>query len=199
MIASVKRQERRERTRRRIVEAAVELHSTIGPARTSYSAVARQAGVSRPTLYAYFPHEEELFRACSAHGFAVDPPPDPRAWMEISDPIRRLVSALTALYAHFRRNEGLMSNLVRDASVTRMRLVQGRTMDDDRAATVERLAAGWTVTPGRARRLRAALAHAAEFTTWQSLTRRHDLDDREAVQLMVALATAAAASAPTLD
>jgi hypothetical protein len=39
-------------TRRRIVEAAVELHSTIGPARTTFSMLAEQAGVQRHTLYA---------------------------------------------------------------------------------------------------------------------------------------------------
>ena len=64
------RQQRRDETRRRIVEAAVELHSTIGPARTSYSAVARRAGVTRPTLYAYFPDKASLFAACSGHANA---------------------------------------------------------------------------------------------------------------------------------
>src|SRR5204863_4119878 len=42
-----KRAELQERTRRRITESAVELHGTLGPSRTSISAVAAHAGVRR--------------------------------------------------------------------------------------------------------------------------------------------------------
>src|SRR6266571_7110017 len=97
------RERKREQTRRRIVEAAVELHSTIGPSRTSFSAVARRAGVTRPTLYAYFPDETSLFMACSAHGLALDPPPDPARWTDAVDPLQRLRLALSDLYAYYRR------------------------------------------------------------------------------------------------
>src|SRR6266581_4876157 len=93
------RERKRAQTRRRIVEAAVELHSTIGPSRTSLSAVARLAGVTRPTLYAYFPDEMSLFMACSGHAFEVDPPPDPQRWNDVADPWRRLRLALTEMYA----------------------------------------------------------------------------------------------------
>jgi AcrR family transcriptional regulator len=55
------------RTRRRIAEAAVELHGTVGPARTTLSAVAERAGVQRHTVYRHFPTEADLFGACSAH------------------------------------------------------------------------------------------------------------------------------------
>ena len=50
-------------TRRRITETAVELHGTVGPARTSISAVAERAGVRRSTLYRHFPDEAALFDA----------------------------------------------------------------------------------------------------------------------------------------
>ena len=56
-------------TRRRITEAAVELHGTIGPARTTVTAVAERAGVQRHTLYRHFPTDADLFEACSAHFF----------------------------------------------------------------------------------------------------------------------------------
>jgi AcrR family transcriptional regulator len=188
---SAARDQRRLRTRQRIVEAAVELHSTVGPARTSYSAVARKAGVSRPTLYAYFPHEEDLFKACTAHVFVIDPPPDPRSWAAIPDPVDRLPVALGALYAHYRRNEARMANILRDASAMKMPEFEGRTIQGDQAAFVEMLAAGWKAPAGRERYLRAVIAHALAFTTWQTLTRPHDLSDGEAAALMVALAVAA--------
>ena len=45
-----KRAEREAETRRRIVEATVALHTSVGPARTTISAVAAKAGVQRHTV-----------------------------------------------------------------------------------------------------------------------------------------------------
>ena len=58
-----KRAEQQAETRRRIVEAAVDLHSSVGPALTTLSQVAERAGVQRHTLYAHFPDERTLFMA----------------------------------------------------------------------------------------------------------------------------------------
>ena len=52
-------------TRQRIAEAAIDLHSSVGPALTTISMVAERADVQRHTLYAHFPDERSLFRACS--------------------------------------------------------------------------------------------------------------------------------------
>jgi AcrR family transcriptional regulator len=60
-----RRAERQEETRRRIVEAAIELHRTKGPARTTLSDIARLAGVQRHTLYRHFPDERAIGLACS--------------------------------------------------------------------------------------------------------------------------------------
>ena len=49
-----KRGESMAETRLRITEAAVELHQTLGPARTSISGVAERAGVQRHTVYRHF-------------------------------------------------------------------------------------------------------------------------------------------------
>ena len=40
---------KQEETRRRIVEAAVDLHSSLGPARTTIAQIAEKAGVQRHT------------------------------------------------------------------------------------------------------------------------------------------------------
>ena len=71
-----RRAEQEAQTRRRITESAVELHGTLGPARTSISAIAERAGVRRSTVYRHFPDEAALFGACSAHWAAANPPPD---------------------------------------------------------------------------------------------------------------------------
>lgn len=84
---------RQEETRRRIVEATVELHQSTGPARTTISAIAELAGVQRLTVYKHFPDERSLFSACTAHYQEQHPAPDLTPWMDISDPERRLRTA----------------------------------------------------------------------------------------------------------
>src|SRR5215207_7995268 len=77
-----RRAERVQETRRRIAEAAVELHQTVGPARTTVSAIAEKAGVQRHTYYAHFPELKDLYQACSALHLERNPLPDPSRWAE---------------------------------------------------------------------------------------------------------------------
>src|SRR3954447_764954 len=109
-----KRAELEEATRRRITESAVALHGTVGPARTSVSALAEHAGVRRSTVYRHFPDEASLFAACTAHWMAENPVPDIGAWAGIEDPDERLRAALAVLYPYYRRIAGMMENLLRD-------------------------------------------------------------------------------------
>src|ERR1039458_8255891 len=109
-----RREESQLQTRRRITESAVELHGTLGPSRTSMSAVAAHAGVRRSTLYRHFPDEAALFDACTAHWAATNPPPDLVAWSAIADADERLIAALGELYAFYRRTEAMLENLFRD-------------------------------------------------------------------------------------
>jgi AcrR family transcriptional regulator len=187
-----RRAERQQETRERIVEAAVELHTTVGPARTSVAAIAERAGVTRPTVYAHFPDAEALFRACSGHVRETVPPPDPAAWRSIEDPGERLETALHALYGYYERLEPLLENIQRDAAV----LPILRELSAYRVRYLENvrqlLLAGWP-SRGRARtRVRRALGHALDFRTWQSLVRGQGCGTDEAVRLMLAFARAAA-------
>ena len=102
-------------TRRRIVEAAVALHGTVGPAWTTLSAIAEAAGVQRHTVYAHFPDEAGLFAACAQHFLANHPPPDVDAWRATRDPRRRAVSALAELYAYYADNRRLIELVLRDS------------------------------------------------------------------------------------
>src|SRR6266511_3604039 len=109
-----KRAELQERTRRRITESAVELHGTLGPSRTSISAVAAHAGVRRSTLYRHFPDEAALFAACTAHWLDANPQPDLTRWAAIKDPDARLRAGLAELYAYYQQSEGMLANVLRD-------------------------------------------------------------------------------------
>jgi AcrR family transcriptional regulator len=181
------REQRRAQTRRRIVEAAVELHSTIGPARTSYSAVARRAGVTRPTLYAYFPDKQSLFAACSGHANAIDPVPDPVRWAAVGDPIERLRGFLSDLYAYYRRNAERIANLERDMPLMQMSAPPGRTIEGDRRRTMETFVADLSRSDPPSERVIAVVRHAFAFATWRSLTQRPGVSDEEAIELMVGL------------
>src|SRR5687767_13795875 len=99
------RAEQEEATRERITRAAVKLHGSIGPARTTVSGVAKEAGVQRATVYRYFPDEVSLFAACSAHYWTTHPLPDIESWKQIRDPGERLRRALADFYGFFSQND----------------------------------------------------------------------------------------------
>jgi AcrR family transcriptional regulator len=183
-----------EATRLRITESTVELHGTVGPARTSISAVAERAGVRRSTVYRHFPDEAALFGACSAHWLASHPPPDVSHWRAIADPDARLSSALGEMYAFYGADPQMLENLTRDAAAVPVvgQLLEGFTTM--LAAAAEILIAGRGTRGHARRRTAAAIGHALEFSTWRSLVREQGLDDGQAVDLMVKLVVAASAA-----
>jgi AcrR family transcriptional regulator len=180
-----------QRTRERITKAAVKLHGTIGPRRTTFSGVAKEAGVQRATVYSHFPDEEALFAACSAHYWMANPMPDPQRWTEIRDPGVRLREALTEMYAFYRRTEEMLEKTSRDAPLVE---TMGKQVAAFRAyleAVVAAIAAGRPERGKARRRVGAAVGHAVVFPTWQSLVREQGLDDGEAVTVMAAMVESA--------
>ena len=189
-----RRAERQQETRRRIVEAAVELHAKLGPSRTTVAAIAQRAGVTRPTVYAHFPDVRSLFEACSGHVRETEPPPDPTLWRAISDPGERLETAVRGLYGYYERLEPLLEHVHRDAAVmpivAEMNAYRVRYLEEIRDLLLE----AWTTRGAARARLRRAIGHALEFRTWQSLVRRQGCATDEAVQLMLAFVRAAASN-----
>lgn len=181
-----KRAEDMADTRRRITEAAVELHGSVGPAHTTISAVAERAGVQRHTVYRHFPTEADLFAACSSHYVEANPYPDPAPWRAIEDPRERLAAALGELFAYFERTEQMWTRVYRDMD---MPVVQSAMQSmaayyDDVVAVLAR---------GRRRRraLTAALRHGTSFATWRSLVHEGGLSRAQGVELISALVEAA--------
>lgn len=182
-----RREHRKEETRQRIVEAAEELHGTVGFARTTISAVAERAGVERLTVYRHFPTEKELVGACAVHFFTLHPLPDARRWARIRDPERRLREALEELYAYYGRTEGNMANFVRDLSLVPFLPEIGAPMWRAFGVFRETLARGWGARGRRREELLAAIGHALDFNTWRSLVRQQGLEAEQAVELMARL------------
>jgi AcrR family transcriptional regulator len=160
-----------EETRQRIVEATVGLHESVGPARTTVSAVAQRAGVQRLTVYRHFPDERALLAACSGHWVAMNPAPDPAPWRGIRDPEERLAEALGEIYAFYGRTEPMMANLVRDAPKMPVLAELLAPHQHYLVAVRDILAAGWGARGRRRELLLAALGHALDFATWRSLVR----------------------------
>jgi AcrR family transcriptional regulator len=191
-----RRAEQEQRTRERITAAAVKLHGTLGPARTTVSGVAKEAGVQRATVYRHFPDEESLFAACSAHYWGSNPLPDPAAWSVIADPHERLELALAEMYAFFRRTEGMLEKTTRDAPVVEAMAEPVAAFRGYLEAVAGAVVSGRSERGRARRRVRAAAGHALSFRTWQSLVREQGLGDGEAAAVMAALVEAAASARP---
>ena len=109
-----KRAEQMDQVRQRIVDAAVALHGSIGPAYTTISAIAEEAGVTRMTVYRHFADEEAIFAACSAHWLSAQQPPDPDRWMGLTDSEQRLRAGLGEVYRFYREGAEMLARIHRD-------------------------------------------------------------------------------------
>jgi AcrR family transcriptional regulator len=167
-------------TRRRIVDAAVDLHGSVGPAQTTVSMVARRAGVQRHTVYAHFPDEWSLLLACSGQVQERDPLPDAQGWRDIADASDRLAAGLEAVYGWYERNADLAACVLRDAE----HHAPTKRINELRMEPVFR---AWCDVLGESRTegQRAMVRLALGYFTWRSLVRESGLDRSAAVQAMV--------------
>lgn len=174
-----RRAEQMAETRRRIVEAAVDLHGSVGPAATTVSMVAERAGVQRHTFYAHFPDERSLLEACSGMALDRDPPPDGAAWAAMADPRLRLETGLGAIYGWYARNAALLACVLRDAEFhAPTREIVALRMGPHMAAYAEGLGQGLSTAQ------RALLVVALGFHAWRSLALDAGLDGPAAATLM---------------
>ena len=163
-----RRAEKQEETRRRIVEAAVDLHSSLGPARTTVSQIAERAGVQRHTFYAHFPDDRSLFLACSGLALERDPLPDLAALRSQPPGRERLRRGLEQFYGWYERNAGQAACVLRDAEHHALT----REMVELRMVPVFDEAAG-ILGEDLGERERALLAVALDFACWRTLGRTH--------------------------
>jgi AcrR family transcriptional regulator len=171
-----------DETRARILDAAVELYETVGPAATSMSAVAERAGVTRATVYRHFRTDSDLANAVidewdpGATGLT-------DAAAAATDPAARLRVALAQLYGRYRATEAMTRNLLRDSHA----LPVERRPDLRASARTVREVVGHAGFGGPgSSTAAAALGHAVAFETWSSLS-GEGLDDDAIVELMVRL------------
>src|SRR6266508_2461317 len=179
-----------DQTRQRIVDAAVHLHTTVGPANTSISTVAEEAGVTRLTVYRHFPDIEELFAACHGHWFDLHLPPDVAAWRAIPDLEARARRALGELYGWYRNNADDLYPINRDAMTMPAGAQAARRAES--AALAGALVEGHADRGQGGRELRAVAGHLVIYWTWRSLVVDQGLTNDEAVELAVRILIQAA-------
>ncbi len=175
-----RRAEQQAETRLRIVEAAIALHGSIGPALTTVSMVAERAGIQRHTFYAHFPDERSLLLACSGLSLERDPLPDGSAWPAIADRGERLRTGLGEVYGWYERNAALAACVLRDADYHALtREITELRFGPHIATWHEALGAGLTI------KQRAVLHLSLGFPTWRALVRESGLNQDDAVGVMV--------------
>jgi AcrR family transcriptional regulator len=186
-----RRAESQQQTRQRIAESAVFLHGTLGPARTSISAVAAHAGVRRSTVYRHFPDETALFDACSAHWRAANPAPDPAGWAGAGSPDARMRIAVGELYAYYGRTADMLDNLFRDESTVPLIRDRFAAFHGYLGVVRDILMAGRGLRGRARRRTQAAIGHVIAFQTWKSLVREQGLVESDAVEVACRIVAAA--------
>ena len=175
-----RRAEQQAETRLRIVEAAVDLHGSVGPAQTTISMVAERAGVQRHTVYAHFPDERSLLMACSGLVQERSPLPEAAPWRDIEDRHERLRAGLSAIYGWYERNAELAGCVMRDAEHHPLvKEISALRLGPYFASYHEVLGAKLNA------KQQAMLHLALSFFTWRTLVREGGLKQNAAVAAMI--------------
>lgn len=98
------RLQRQAELKARIAAAASRLHALQGGLGTSWADIAREAGVSLPTVYKHFPDYESLIPACTGHAAAGAPPFPAEQILKCTDlpaAAEALVEATDRMHAYF--------------------------------------------------------------------------------------------------
>ncbi|HSH40720.1 MAG TPA: TetR/AcrR family transcriptional regulator [Arenicellales bacterium] len=180
-----RRAEQEAETRRRIVAAAAELHGEKGPRDTTVSAIAARAGVQRLTVYRHFPDERSLFQACTSHWLADNPPPGLDDWAGVQEPEHRTRTALTALYAYYRRTSEMWRLSYRDREDVEALQAPMAGFQQHLDRIRQDLLSAWKPGRGTGEHMRAVLGHCLRYGYWRDFN-----EEGLADEAMAALATA---------
>jgi AcrR family transcriptional regulator len=190
-----RRAERQDETRRRIVNAAIELHA-VGPA--SITAIAARAGVGRVTVYRHFPDEDSLIIACTSTVFESRHLPDPATWGEVRDPAARLRIALDLLYAYYAEMAPLFASAEANSAAHPGLVTAFAPFDGALERIRQSLRESWLVETSPGSLIAGVIGHATAFATWRSLTTDQGVTPGQAVEAMVRLVRATADATPRL-
>jgi AcrR family transcriptional regulator len=186
----LRRAELVDQTRQRITQAAMCLHTTVGPSHASIAAIADQAGVTRLTVYRHFRDQDELFAACMGHWLTLHPRPDPAAWSATRELQARARRALTEIYKWYAASGHELYPIYRD--IDAVPPSTRAVMDAHALAMAEAITGEDGSAADRGRSLRGVAGHLVSLSTWRSLVLEQGLTNQEAIDLGVTWLVAAA-------
>jgi AcrR family transcriptional regulator len=166
----------RDETRRRIVQATVDLHAEHGVTGTTYAMIAQRADVATPTVYNHFPGRPDLIAACTGHVAALAPPVGPHLLQDLPDAGMRLRALARALCAYYRYTARWLRWSLHDVA-----FVPELADVAKRAAGERRRLIDLALEPAFGRRAPARLVALCDllldFPAWQRLASDPDLPD----------------------
>ena len=122
--------------RRQLLERATALFATHGYDELSMAKLAREAGISKPLLYHYFPSKRDLFEAVLS-----DAAEEHLRRIDTDDtlpPVAQLTAAVDAYLTWIEENTGAYEKLLRSAGIPEVRELIDRVRDE----TARRILAG---------------------------------------------------------
>ncbi|HEV2812525.1 MAG TPA: TetR/AcrR family transcriptional regulator [Solirubrobacteraceae bacterium] len=122
--------------RRQLLEQATALFATHGYDELSMAKLAREAGISKPLLYHYFPSKRDLFEAVLSQ--AADEHLRRITTDDTLAPAAQLAAAVDAYLAWIEQNTGAYEKLLRSAGIPEVR----ELIDRVRGETATRILAG---------------------------------------------------------
>lgn len=165
---SGRRAEAVEETRRRILEATLQLHGEQGILATSWDQIARRAGVSLATVYRHFPSLDALVPACGAVSEEYIRPPRRELAGSLFEGVERMEERVerlvTELCAFYERGGIALATAAREGHVVEPLGSWAREMEDTRAALVR------AAVPGKMAEAALRVATALTgYAVWRAL------------------------------
>ncbi|WP_162181384.1 TetR/AcrR family transcriptional regulator [Thalassospira australica] len=96
-----RRARKEQETHQRILDAAISLSCSVGPAATTISAVATKASVQRLTVYRHFPGETDIPVQAVTHWFDHNPLPHRNDWRKDVAAENWPIAILSMLYSYY--------------------------------------------------------------------------------------------------
>lgn len=181
-----KRADAWQQTRERILQATMQLHDEQGVAPTTFSDIAKRAGLGQATLYRHFPTLDDLVQACGGHVWQEMRPPTPpdaaAAFDGLGDLTERLEKLVDEIDAFYVRGAPRLALAGRDRELVPALDRFLNAVEAGVEAYVEEALAP-SNPPKRTVEVVAAMM---SFPVWQRL-RRIELSDRKSKKLTLLL------------
>jgi AcrR family transcriptional regulator len=168
--------------RRRIVDAAVQVHREKGALQAKPAEIAARANVSLTTYYKHFPTLGTLVTACTARGRELIPPPDPQTIDALPpEPGRRIPAMVRVLFDYYEAREPwIYAGRTEERFIPEVRPVMER-LRSLREAFVRTTLIGTAAEAGGV----AAANVVVDYWAWRTLRREYGFAQEDAIAATV--------------